>query len=200
MNSGAERLFGYSQEEVIGQDIDDLINTPDTVEEAISFTQIVVDGRELSPVETVRYRKDGSPVDVIVAGAPILVRDELVGVVAVYTDITERKRAEEALKQRAAQLAVLNDIGGEIAALLDLDSVLDRAARLVQESFGYHHVAVFTLNQESPELVMNYILRGYVPDGLGLAYKGKPVIPGEMVKVDDDLILYLTKELRAEIG
>jgi len=39
-----------------------------------------------------------------------------------------------------------------------------------------------------------YILRGYVPDGLGLFYKDKPVIPGKEVLVDDDLALYLTKE------
>ncbi|MBN2075637.1 MAG: GNAT family N-acetyltransferase [Dehalococcoidales bacterium] len=39
-----------------------------------------------------------------------------------------------------------------------------------------------------------YVLRGYVPDRLGLMYKNKPVTPGEMVKVDDDLALYLVKE------
>ena len=39
-----------------------------------------------------------------------------------------------------------------------------------------------------------YVLRGYVPDRLGLMYKRKPVKPGEMVKVDDDLVLYLVKE------
>ena len=44
-----------------------------------------------------------------------------------------------------------------------------------------------------------YALRGYVPDGLGLAYKGQPVRPGQEVPVDDDLILYLTKERREEI-
>lgn len=38
-----------------------------------------------------------------------------------------------------------------------------------------------------------YILRGYVPDRLGLMYKHKPVVPGEMVMVDDDLVLYLVK-------
>ena len=72
----------------------------------------------------------------------------------VTTDITERKRAEEALKRRAAQLALLNDVGGKIVAVLDLDSVLDRAARLVQESFGYHHVGLFTVDREQGELVM----------------------------------------------
>lgn len=39
-----------------------------------------------------------------------------------------------------------------------------------------------------------YVLRGYVPDRLGLMYKNKPVIPGEMVKVDDDLVLFMVKE------
>jgi GNAT superfamily N-acetyltransferase len=39
-----------------------------------------------------------------------------------------------------------------------------------------------------------YVLRGYVPDRLGLMYKDKPVTPGEMIKVDDDLALYLVKE------
>jgi PAS domain S-box-containing protein len=66
----------------------------------------------------------------------------------------ERKRSEETLERRAAQLALLNDIGGKIAAVLELGSVLDSAAHLVQDSFGYHHVALFTLDREQDELVM----------------------------------------------
>ena len=105
-NPGAERLFGYSQEEVIGQNIDDLVTSPDAFEEAVGFTQMVLGGKDLPPVETIRYRKDGSPVDVIVAGSPILVGDELIGVVVVYTDITERKRAEEQLAYLATHDAL----------------------------------------------------------------------------------------------
>ena len=97
-NTGAERLFGYSREEVIGQDIDDLITGPDTLEEAAKFRARVTRGQDLLPVETIRYQKDGSPVNVIAARSPILVGDELIGVVAVYTDITERVQMEEALR------------------------------------------------------------------------------------------------------
>ncbi len=97
-NPGAERLFGYSQEEVIGRNIDDLVTGPDVLAEAIEFTRVVMGGLEVRPVEAVRYRKDGSPVDVIVAGSPILVGDELIGAVVVYTDITRRKRMEEELR------------------------------------------------------------------------------------------------------
>jgi PAS domain S-box-containing protein len=66
------------------------------------------------------------------------------------------------LEQRAVQLALLNDIGEKIAAVLELDSVLDRAACLVQESFGYHHVGLFTLDREMGELVMKARAGSYV--------------------------------------
>ena len=41
-----------------------------------------------------------------------------------------------------------------------------------------------------------YVLRGYVPDGLGVYYKDHPIRYGEEIKVGDDLVLYLTKQLR----
>jgi PAS domain S-box-containing protein len=74
--------------------------------------------------------------------------------VASLLDITERKLAEETLQRRAAQLALLNDIGGRIAVVTDLGSVLERAAHLAQESFGYHHVGLFVVDRERGELVM----------------------------------------------
>ncbi len=100
-NPGAERLFGYSPEEAIGQNVDDLIAGPDVRDEAVGYTQTVMSGKTVGPVETIRYRKDGTPVHVIVAGSPILAGKELIGVVAVYTDITERVRMEEELRAMA---------------------------------------------------------------------------------------------------
>jgi PAS domain S-box-containing protein len=69
-------------------------------------------------------------------------------------EIAERGHVEERLERLAIQLALLNDIGGRIAAVLELDSVLARAAHLVQESFSYHHVALFTVDRERGDLVM----------------------------------------------
>jgi two-component system NtrC family sensor kinase len=81
---------------------------------------------------------------------------------ALYNDqarkrLKEREKelqAEEALERRAAQLALLNDVGGQIAAELDLDLLLDRAVHLVQERFGYHHVTLFTPERGRPGLAM----------------------------------------------
>ncbi len=138
-NPGAERLFGYSQEEVIGQDIDDLITNPHTFGEAVGFTRIVMGKGELPPVETIRYRKDGSPVDVIVAGSPILVGDKFIGAVAVYTDITEHKRAEEALRESLKQIERAKrewestaDSLSELVCLVDDQGHIIRANRTVE--------------------------------------------------------------------
>jgi PAS domain S-box-containing protein len=73
---------------------------------------------------------------------------------AAQQELTERKRTEKMLEKQAAQLALLNEIGGQIAAVLKLDRVLERAAHLVHERFGYHHVALFTIDREQDELVM----------------------------------------------
>jgi signal transduction histidine kinase len=65
----------------------------------------------------------------------------------------QREQAEEALAQRVTQLALLNRIGSRIAAVLELDSLLAEAARLVQQ-FGYSHVLLFTLDREGRELLL----------------------------------------------
>jgi PAS domain S-box-containing protein len=71
---------------------------------------------------------------------------------AIGVDVTPRKHAENALEQHVARLALLNNIGPKIAAVLDPDEMLNRAAQLAQESFGYHHVAIFTLDRAQGEL------------------------------------------------
>ncbi len=81
-------------------------------------------------------------------------RDLLTSIASQVAIALQNARLFQETQRRITQLMLINDVGGKIAAVLDLDSVLDRTVRLVQESFGYHHVAIFTLNCERDELVM----------------------------------------------
>ncbi|MFW6147085.1 MAG: PAS domain-containing hybrid sensor histidine kinase/response regulator [Thermodesulfobacteriota bacterium] len=103
-NPGAEQIFGYTRDEAIGKNLDDLVACPDIADEARSYTQQVLSGKRLLPTETVRYRRDGTPVNVILAGSPILMDGKLQGIVAMYSDLTERRLAEEEKKTLEAQL------------------------------------------------------------------------------------------------
>ena len=109
-NPAAEKLFGYSKKEALGRDLDSLVTTGDIMDEAKGFTKIAMSGEGLSAFETVRFRKDGSPVDVIAAVSPIMVNGELIGAVALYDDITDRKQAEEEIKNHQEHLALINQI------------------------------------------------------------------------------------------
>jgi len=68
-------------------------------------------------------------------------------------DISESKQAQDELIRRAAQLVIINDIGKEITAELDLDLTFERTVQLIQEGFGYHQVVLYTFNPEHDVLV-----------------------------------------------
>jgi diguanylate cyclase (GGDEF)-like protein/PAS domain S-box-containing protein len=100
-NLAAERLYGYTAHEMLGQDIAVLI-PPNRQDELPSLFARLLEGEQIEHYETVRRRKGGDLVDVSMTISPI--RDELgrvVGVSAISHDITERKRAERSIEHRA---------------------------------------------------------------------------------------------------
>jgi PAS domain S-box-containing protein len=146
LNLAASALYGYTREELLSMKNTDLSAEPDKTREAVKKQALRV------PLRWHR-KKDGTVFPVEIAGSHFTWKGRPVHIAAIR-DVTERNRAEEALERQATQLALLNDIGGQIAAVLELDEVLDRAVHLVQQRFGYHHVALFTLERERDELVM----------------------------------------------
>jgi len=104
VNSEFIRLFGYTIDEVLGSSLDDLIAPKEHYDNAVSVTKKVSEGEKVA-FEAVRQRKDGTLLNVSVLASPIIVDDELVAVYGIYRDITELKRAEEALEERSKELA-----------------------------------------------------------------------------------------------
>jgi PAS domain S-box-containing protein len=106
-NKAAERLFGYSEAEVIGRPMA-FMRPLDRQNEA-EILQSVYFGESIDHLETVRRRKDGSLVNVSLTLSPISESGKIVGASKIIRDITERKRAEDALRASEAELqAILN--------------------------------------------------------------------------------------------
>ncbi|HUB31427.1 MAG TPA: PAS domain S-box protein [Bryobacteraceae bacterium] len=113
-NPGAERLFGYRAGEVIGRPLVELV-PPDRREEEAGIMDRLRAGGSLVQFETVRVRKDGSPIDVSIAVSPI--RDkagQIIGVSQMVRDITEQKRDAEQMRQ-TQKLESLGVLAGGIA-------------------------------------------------------------------------------------
>ncbi len=104
-NKGAERLFGYAAEEAVGQNIT-LIIPPERRDEERTIVEQLTRGERVDHFETVRMRKDGSLLDVALTISPMKdASGRVVGASKLARDITERKRAEEALRQAQTDLA-----------------------------------------------------------------------------------------------
>lgn len=94
-NSGAERLFGYTASEAIGRPITMLL-PPDRVDEEPGIIARIRRGERIEHYDTVRRRKDGSPIDISLTVSPIKdAGGRIIGASKIARDITERKRAEQ---------------------------------------------------------------------------------------------------------
>jgi PAS domain S-box-containing protein len=117
-NIGAERMFGYTAAEMLGQPISNLL-APDRPDEEAQVMDDVKRG-QIRHFETVRLRKGGQPIEVSLTISPIKnAKGAVVGVSSIARDITERKRAQEALERHASVLR-------EQAQMLDLANVMAR--------------------------------------------------------------------------
>jgi PAS domain S-box-containing protein len=98
-NAGAERLFGYTAAEAVGRPITIVIPPERQDEEEMILGQIAA-GRAIEHYETVRVAKDGRRLDISLSVSPV--RDaegSIIGASKIARDITERKAAEEALRE-----------------------------------------------------------------------------------------------------
>jgi PAS domain S-box-containing protein len=174
-NAGAERLYGFKPEEVIGHPMLDLVPLDRQQEEA-DILERIRSGRPVIRFETVRKRRDGTTIEVSLTISPIRDRlGKIVGVSHVAHDISEQKRTAEQIRQ-TQKLESLGVLAGGIAhdfnnlltgilgnaslALEDIDrysparwaiqSVVDaseRAAQLAGQMLAYSGKGHFVLEQ-----------------------------------------------------
>jgi two-component system sensor histidine kinase/response regulator len=136
INKEFTAVFGFSPEEALGRDIDELVTSPEQRAEALGVTTKVMHG-EVVALETVRARKDGSLVDVSVLATPIFVNSEHVGLYAIYRDISKRRRTELALQLEKAHLENLFESSPDAVALVDDESKILKINNEFTRMFGF---------------------------------------------------------------
>ena len=140
-NKGAERLFGYTAQEAIGQSITMLI-PPERSDEETGILERIRRGESVEHYETVRRRKDGALLDISLTISPVIDSNQkIIGASKIARDITQRKRMEDelgrwrlTLESRVAEQT--QQLQTEAAERKRLEAEVAGAAEAEQERLG----------------------------------------------------------------
>jgi PAS domain S-box-containing protein len=125
-NRAAEEIYGWSSEEALGRRLRDLTVSEESLQKAVEVDSELRAGRTWSG-EILLRRKDGSYVPVLGTATPVFDdRGNLVGMIGVSTDISERKALEEELERRASH--------DPLTGLPNRDAFVDRLGMALQRT------------------------------------------------------------------
>ena len=187
-NASAERLFGYTAEEIIGNSIVHL-TPPDLFHEEEHLLAQVLAGKAVEHFETQRMTKDGSRLQVSLTISPIKdATGKVIGASKIVRDITDRKKAETALQASELRIATLLEHLPVGVGLFDSDGQIVLTNAIMRRFIGE--------SVPSLDLERRHRWRTSAPDGSQLefsqwpgqrALRGEKVLPGvEFCFTEDD--------------
>ena len=168
-NKGAERLFGYSAEEIIGKPVTTLMPLERQNEEPGILARIRR-GERMDHYETVRQHKDGTPIDISLTVSPV--RDgsgRIVGASKIARDITDQKRAAEALDRRASEQAALYQFTDKLFRAQCSDDIYDAALEAILQAIRCERAAILLFDSAG---VMRFVRWCCLSDGYRQAVEG----------------------------
>jgi PAS domain S-box-containing protein len=142
-NGSAERLFGYSEAEAVGQPIHLIYLDGHKEDEAGLVLDRIRNGERIDHYETTRQRKDGTAVDISLTVSPIFGLDgELVGASKIARDITDRKRSEDAVRQYAREQTALFQLTDALYHGAPMAEVLEASITAINEALHCDRAAI----------------------------------------------------------
>ena len=136
-NSAAERLFGYTAAEAAGQDIA-LLVPDDRLSEVQDSLRRIGWGESIDRDETVRLRKDGTPIEVSLSISPIKAPSgATIGLSAVVRDITEANKTRQVLRQQTEELRRIFETSQDLIMVMDSRGSLVQISPSCEAILGY---------------------------------------------------------------
>lgn len=136
VNREFTRTFGYTPQETRGRRLSDLIVPTDVQDELTEDAAFSAHGKRVD-VESDRRRKDGSRLRVLIVRVPFSMPGGKTAIYGIYHDITERKRAEEALRASEERWRAIFENSAVGIALTNPDGIFIATNRAYQEMVGY---------------------------------------------------------------
>ena len=173
-NQGAERLYGYRAEDVLGRSLA-LLGPPHRPDELPEILARLARGETIARYETERLHCNGQVIPVSLTISPI--RDPsgtIIGAATIARDITAQKQAVAEVERRRQETELLAEIAQSLNASLDLDTVLQRVVTGAQDLCGSERVFLALREPGSDALVGRYEVGA--PE---MAYAGLRIEPGK---------------------
>jgi diguanylate cyclase (GGDEF)-like protein/PAS domain S-box-containing protein len=132
------KTFGYTLKEIIGRNIDEgMIYPENKLAEGEKLTKNGLTFTGISEYETVRKKKDGTLIYVVISASPVIIDGQSKGTIVLYRDITERKKDEEVLLKSQQEFVSLFNSSPEALVYLDeKGNIIDINPRFTK-LFGY---------------------------------------------------------------
>jgi PAS domain S-box-containing protein len=153
-NAAAERIFGYTAQEMVGQSITKIIPR-DRLDEEPEILRKIGAGERVDHFQTIRQRKDGRPIDVSVTISPI--RDaagNIIGASKIARDITVAKRYE---RERERLYSLGKTMAAELNTEAIVQAITDAATQITGAQFG---AFFYNVTDEAGEAYTLYTLSG----------------------------------------
>ncbi|MBI4624595.1 MAG: PAS domain S-box protein [Verrucomicrobia bacterium] len=163
-NRAAEKLFGYTEDEAIGQP-DTMVLPPERATEEAEILARIARGEGIDYFETVRVKKNGGRVNVAVTISPIRdSEDRVIGASTIARDMTEHNRAAEDLRRSEARHTAILDAALDAILSIDHLGVIQDWNSAAERMFGYTRVAA--LGHRIDDLIIPSALLQIYRDGL----------------------------------
>ncbi|MGE5626681.1 MAG: PAS domain S-box protein [Solirubrobacterales bacterium] len=171
-NEAFERIFQYKSEDIKGVCCNDIIATDDT-RDAYEASRIILEGGTYS-TETKRARKDGVLIDVHLIAFPVIIENNQVGLCAIYSDLSSKKKAERELELQQNYFTQLFENSPEAICIIDNKDRFINVNSAFEKLFGY----------SKDELINQYLNDRIVqPDSIEEATNiSKRVISGSIIE------------------